>query len=266
MDSITASDLDRLQAAKRTLENPGLTAQLTDLMGSPIERGMRLLPEKAQTKIISATEKALMKVVSTAVLTLDANERGGSLDGFHQSMAIASGALGGALGLPGLLLELPVSTAVMMRSILDIARSHGEDLSSPETRLSALTVFAMGGRSRADDGSKNGYWIARAALARSISEAAQHLASRSAANAVAEAGAPAILRLIAQVASRFSIPVTQKVAAQAVPLVGAAGGAIVNSLFIQHFQEMAQGHFTIRQLERKYNPELIESAYVALLV
>ena len=45
---------------------------------------------------------------------------------------------------------------------------------------------------------------------------------------------------------------TQKFAAQALPLVGALGGASVNYVFIQHFHEMAQGHFTVRKLERTY--------------
>jgi len=46
-----------------------------------------------------------------------------------------------------------------------------------------------------------------------------------------------------------------------VPIIGAAGGAFVNFLFISHYQKMAKGHFTIRRLERLYSPEQIESCY-----
>jgi hypothetical protein len=38
-------------------------------------------------------------------------------------------------------IELPVSTVIMLRSIADIARSEGEDLSDPR-RLPCVQVFA----------------------------------------------------------------------------------------------------------------------------
>jgi EcsC protein family len=55
--------------------------------------------------------------------------------------------------------------------------------------------------------------------------------------------------------------VTQKLAAQTIPLVGALGGAAVNYAFIQHFQEVARGHFTVRRLERAYGKEAVRKAY-----
>jgi hypothetical protein len=63
------------------------------------------------------------------------------------------------------------------------------------------------------------------------------------------------------VASRFGITVSEKLAAQAVPIVGAVGGALINSLFLDHFQGMARGHFIIRRLERTYGPELVKQEY-----
>jgi hypothetical protein len=64
-----------------------------------------------------------------------------------------------------------------------------------------------------------------------------------------------------QVAARFKIQVTQKAAAQAIPVVGAAGGALINNLFISHFQNSARAQFSIRRLERRYSPELIKATY-----
>jgi hypothetical protein len=58
--------------------------------------------------------------------------------------------------------------------------------------------------------------------------------------------------------------VPQKAAAQAVPVIGAAGGAAVNVLFINHFQDMARGHFIVRRLERAYSPEFIRAEYERL--
>lgn len=74
-----------------------------------------------------------------------------------------------------------------------------------------------------------------------------------------------ILRLVSQVATRFGVVVSQKIAAQAVPLVGAAGGGAVNYAFIDHFQTIAQGHFTVRRLERIYGADVVRAEYDRLL-
>jgi hypothetical protein len=70
--------------------------------------------------------------------------------------------------------------------------------------------------------------------------------------------------LIAQVAARFGVVVSKKVAAQAVPLLGAAGGGAINVLFMNHFQQVARGHFIVRRLERAYSPEFIRTEYERL--
>jgi len=92
----------------------------------------------------------------------------------------------------------------------------------------------------------------RGMLAKSVTEAARFIAERG----VIEEGAPVLVRFIAQVASRFGVVVTQKVAAQTVSVVGALGGAAVNYAFIEHFQEVARGHFTVRRLEREHFQEV----------
>ena len=70
-----------------------------------------------------------------------------------------------------------------------------------------------------------------------------------------------LVRLVAQIASRFGVVVTQKLAAQAVPVIGAFGGAAVNYAFIDHFQEIARAHFTVRRLERRYGKDVVRMAY-----
>ena len=64
-----------------------------------------------------------------------------------------------------------------------------------------------------------------------------------------------------RVAARFGLVVTQKVAAQALPVVGALGGAAMNYAFIEHFQDVARGHFTVRRLERLYGKDKIRTEY-----
>ena len=178
----------------------------------------------------------------------------------HKALATASGAGGGAFGLPGLAVELPVSTVIMLRSIADIARHEGEDLSSPDATLACLQVFALGGRGGADDASESGYFTVRGVLAKSVTEATRFITERG----VVQEGAPILVRFISQIASRFGAVVTQKVAAQAVPVIGAIGGGAVNYVFVEHFQTVAQGHFTVRRLERAYGKDVVQKEYERL--
>ncbi|WP_050988069.1 EcsC family protein [Thiothrix nivea] len=76
--------------------------------------------------------------------------------------------------------------------------------------------------------------------------------------------APALMRFITQIAARFGVPVTEKAIAQALPAVGVAGGALINTLFADHFQNMSRGHFTVRRLERTYGSVLVKQAYQRL--
>jgi hypothetical protein len=152
---------------------------------------------------------------------------------------------------------LPVSTIVMLRSIADIAKAEGEDLREPESALACLEVFALGGTGSRDDAAESAYFAVRSFLARSTAEAARYITERS----VVEEGAPHLVRFLAKIASRFGIVVTQKFTAQAVPVIGAFGGAVVNYAFIDHFQTVARGHFAVRRLERIYGKDMVRAEY-----
>lgn len=257
---LQAEDLDQLREAKRLLEKPSLATRLADTVGGPLERGFGMLPEKWAGAVHKAVNDSLMKALSAAVKSLEGRPGGPERKGFHRFAVTAAGAAGGAFGLAGLLVELPISTILILRSIADIARGEGEDLGDMEARLSCLEVFALGGRSRGDDAAETGYFAIRAALAQSVSEAARFLAQRG----IVEHSSPALVRFITAVGSRFGIAVSEKFAAMAVPVVGAAGGAVVNSIFIRHFQDTATGHFIVRRLEREYGRDLIEQQYLKM--
>ena len=111
----------------------------------------------------------------------------------------------------------PISTVIMLRSIGDVARAEGEDLRDPETALSCLQVFALGGLKGEVDAANSGYFAVRGLLAKSVAEAARFIVDRG---VVAEGG-PVLVRLIARIASRFGVVVTQKLSAAAVPVIGA---------------------------------------------
>ena len=257
--ALSTADQADLRYARYLLENVSLAARIAGAFGTPIEKLFSVLPQGAADAIGAATNKALQAGLRFAISTMGDRNRS-SVEWIHTSVVMVTGAAGGAFGMPALAIELPVSTVVMLRSIVDIARSEGELVKTPEAGLACLEVFALGGRKGGDDAAESGYFVVRAALAKALAEAAEYIAERG----LAREGAPAIIRFVTQVAARFGIPVSQKVMAQSVPVIGAAGGVVINLVFIDHFQDIARGHFIVRRLERKYGPETVRAAYLGL--
>jgi hypothetical protein len=258
--TLQEQDLNDLKKAKALLEHPSLAAKITNFLGTPIQKGFSLLPENWNLKVGELTRTALSKAVQAAVLTMKDSPGEEASNIWHKLAVATTGGIGGLFGLPALAIELPISTTIMLRSIADIARSEDEDIHKIESKLACIEVFALGGPKTSDDASESGYFAVRAALAQSISKAAEYITNKG----LSEKGAPALVRLIIQISERFSIQVSEKAAAQAVPAIGAAGGAIINTLFIDHFQDMARGHFIVRRLERKYGKEIVEETYKAV--
>jgi hypothetical protein len=227
------------------------------MLGGPVEGVLSRLTPPAREAVHNAARRAIMKCLSVAVDSRAPGAGGPAADRFHKALAGMTGAAGGAGGLLLLGIELPLSTVIMLRSIAGIARGEGEDLSLVASRLASLEVFALGGRTTSGDAGETAYWVVRAALAQTMREAAAFIAERG----FADQGAPAVVRFAGSIASRFGVVVSEKAAAQSVPLIGAAAGATINLIFTDHFQGLAHGHFTIRRLERTYSPELVRDGY-----
>jgi hypothetical protein len=246
-----------LELAKSLLENPGFAMRLANMIGAPIEKGFSLLPRGWNETVNKAAKGALLRSLELAVATLGKKHRRRSKELFHKVLVGTSGGIGGAFGLAALPIELPISTAIMLRSIADIARSEGHDISQIQTKLDCLEVFALGGHVEAADAAESAYWVTRAALGKTVADAATYLAQKG----VVKESAPVIVRLINELASRFGVMVSEEVAAKAIPIIGAAGGGIINILFIAHFQDMARGHFIVRRLEARHGTERVRSIY-----
>jgi hypothetical protein len=261
MPELTPRDLADLVRAKDALEHPSLAIRLADRLGAPIEALSRRLPAPAQRAVTLATRRALDAALDVALRSI-AGGSAPAMDWLHRAAVLATGAAGGAAGLAGLAVELPISTTIMLRSIADHARAQGEDLRLVATRLECLAVFAYGSAaSTADDTAEAAYFAARAALGRTVSLAAQQIAERGAAGAVGERAAPALVQLLAQIGRRFGVAVADKAAAQIVPVLGAAGGAVVNGIFIDHYQSTARAHFALRRLIREHGEETVRRAW-----
>ena len=257
--NLSREHLAELIEAHQLLEHPGLAIKVANLVGAPLERGFEMLPAGWSDRIGRTTREALMVALKGALLTMRRRPGQPSVR-WHRVAAATSGAVGGALGLSGLAIELPLSTLIICRSIADIARAQGESLDDLDTRLACLEVFGLGGPTQEDDHADGMYFAARAAMSKTVAEAAEFLSS----HALLGEGAPTLVRMVGAVASRFQIQVSEKVAAQAIPVIGAASGAVINLLFIEHFQGMSHGHFTIRRLSRLYGESTVRAAYRAV--
>lgn len=240
-----------LRAAFEALENPSLAARLSATVGTPIEALTARLPSTLQGGLQGAVRAALTAAMAAALRSSPAaTPRLVPSSWLHRGLAAATGAAGGAFGLAGTLVELPISTTVLLRQIAAIAAEEGEDLARPELAAECLKIFALGGRGSADDAAESGYFALRIALAEALK---------------GSIGASILPGFIAAIAARFVGPVGLKLSAQAAPLIGAAAGAAINLAFLEHFRDVARGHFTLRRLERVHGAAPVRAAYEALV-
>jgi hypothetical protein len=256
---LTNEEYIELEKSVHIIEQPSFFIKVSNFIGSPIEKLMDKLPEGSRNKISDITNDALLKGTNLAVKSLEYVESNNEHDSkkIHKLVASLLGGGAGLFGFTALAIELPLTTTVILRSIAEIAKMNGEDMKSIETRLNCVQVFAFGSKSKEDDGVNSSYYAIRILLSREIAMLAGRLESILA----GDLSSGILAKFLGKIAERFSQNVLVKFAGQAVPFIGAAGGATINYFFTDFYQDIASAHFTIRRLERKYSPEFIESEY-----
>ena len=260
---ISEEDLAALKIAKQKMEEIGWAMKGFNRISGVLETGIDKLPRKQQKWLQQLAHKVLHTVVKANLKTMKkGNINASPSNKTYKALVTSSGIVGGAFGTTVFAVDLTVATKFMMRSIMDIARSEGEDLNSYDTQLACLQVLALGGKSKHDDNLDTGYYATRIALSSAVKNATTY-ASKHGIGAVLQGSSNTLIKLIGAVTSRFSIQVSEKFVAQAIPVIGAAGGGSINLAFINHFQNMAKAHFTIRRLERKYGEATICLLYTS---
>ena len=225
--------------AQRQYKANGVLMKAINFVGGQVEDTLKMLPKGARGQIDAAARSALAQSYQVA-----AQSRSGRLsnvastDRMHKIMATLSGAIGGIGGLPTALVELPVATTMIFRAVQGVSAQYGEDPMSEETRLECLAVFGAGAPGPEDDGVDTAFIGARLGLT-----------------------GPALNSLIAKVAPRFATILSQKLASQAVPVLGAAAGAGTNYAFIDYYVEMAHVHFGLRKIARDHSQGDVEEAF-----
>lgn len=275
---LTPNDYHDLKVAFQLLESPTITARLSNFIGAPLELAVKKLPDKVSNAISGAVSISLSKAVDAALWSMDNTPNKKASPKLHKIYTGFTGAIGGALGFNAVLVELPITTTIMMRAIADMARAQGFNLDSFETKKMCLEVFAYGGKTKYDDATDSGYYAFRYFLNQTMNALSKELAEIAAKQSAKEGGklvmgmAPSptqagvwLASLIEKVAVRYKITVTSKVAAQIVPVIGAVTGASINTMFTGYYQDVARGHFIMKRLELKYGAALVEKEYKALI-
>jgi hypothetical protein len=261
-----------IRDAATYLEQQSFLMKLADLIGEPLQAvASRVVPPT----VAQLGDHALRKAMDLAVGTVPHGAHDNDLEQaysesgwtglWHRLAATVTGGAGGVLGWPGLMIELPVTTGILFRSIGAIASDFGEDLRSTETRLECLTVFSHGGPGPDDDAMEASFITSRLAMSKLVRDAAkyvaEHGATKAASSAVTQRSAPALITLMSRVTAEFDVTVSQKLLAQSMPVISIATGALINNAFADHFNRVARFHFGMRKLERYYGEEQVHAAY-----
>lgn len=175
------------------------------------------------SKAATATQAAVTKALDFAVFTLK-TIRTPAFWRPAQAPSGVSGAVGGAFGLASLAIELPLSLIIVLRSI---RTSPGARANGARRRLQAGVSGSARAR-RHRRGARSGE-TGDHAIRIGLAWCRERSGKVHCRKGLVEEGAPALVRLVAQIAPRLSLQVSQKTAAQAIPLIGAAGGAAMTS-------------------------------------
>jgi len=268
---LEAPQLAFLREAAAYLEAPTWLMTVANAVGQPIQK---LANSVVPARVAEVGNQVLRRVLDAAMGTVhrgtdettfeQAYQSSGWTGLWHRVAATVTGGVGGAFGLAGLAVELPVTTSILFRSISSIAGDFGEDLNAAESRLECLTVFSHGSFGATENAMDASYITARIGMASLVRDAAQVVTSQGAkgiSEMLAHGAAPVLSSFLNRIASRFNVVVSQKLLAQSVPIIGIATGAAVNNAFAGHFNSVARYHFGIRKLERQFGQEAVHDAY-----
>jgi hypothetical protein len=241
MAALPPAAMAEVAALARRMQNAsGPMMRLMNRIGAQVEGSAGLLPPRLREGLGALAESLLEQVYHGAV-------RGRSLRlvpktdaRLHRLAALASGAAGGSAGIGSALLELPATVALIFAAMQKIAAEEGFDPERDEVRLTCIEILGAGGPGRQDDAVETTFFGARLGLTGGTLQA-----------------------VIARIAPRFATLLGQKLASQAVPLLGAAAGAGVNWLFVGYFQDMARVRFGLLRLSRLHGEAAVHDAFRA---
>ncbi len=247
-NSFGALELQELSdVAEKYAEASGLVIKLASWAGDKAHGLMAKAPPEWQNRIEDAADLALRASYAAAFATqadaasesyLNRAMSWAQGERWHKIAAGVSGAIGGVGGIATTLVDLPVTTTLILRSVQEIAAGYGEDTSAEAVRVQCLAVFGFGGPLADDDEAETGLFASRMAMS-----------------------GVALAEMMRLILPRFGVVVSEKVLAQLTPILGAAAGAVINSVFTGYYQTMAHVHFRLLRLERTHDGAEVRACF-----
>jgi hypothetical protein len=227
------TEIAALARAFKTANGPVMS--LLNRLGGSMEGQLALLPDSVRAQIDRVTESALLAAHGLASVGARAPDVGprGTL-----AVVMATGAAGGAGGLPSAIAELPVTITLLLHAIRREAQKAGFNPDTPAIRSACLQVFAAGAPVAADDGLNTAFLSARLTVT-----------------------GPALHKVIATIAPRLATAMGQKLAAQAIPILGAISGAALNAVYLGYYREMARIRFALMTMAEHHGAEPVLTAF-----
>jgi len=219
------------ELARRARKANGPMMSILQKLGGKVEAQMGLLPAPLRKQVEALTLATLERALGLAALGRHAPDMGETA---APIAAALSGAAGGAGGLVTSVAELPVTITLILGTIRAAAEAEGFDPDDPATKAEILRCFASGTPLGGDDGVNTAFVGARFAVT----------------------GA-ALNRLVAALAPKIAATLSQKLAAQAVPVLGAVSGAALNAAFLTHYRELARIRFRLLRLSQDHGADRV---------
>jgi hypothetical protein len=234
LPALVGPDLDMeialLATAARRANGPLM--RLVNRFSGGIEGQLAHLPVPIRTELERITVQALLTAHGLAGIGGEVQGRG------TMAAAVMAGAAGGAGGIVTSLAEMPVTITLILRAIRAEAVAAGFDPAEPGIRAACLEVFSAGTPLAMDDGVNTSFLSARLTLT-----------------------GPALQKLIATVAPKLAAALGQKLAAQAVPILGAVSGAALNAAFLRYYRELARIRFQLMRLAVQHGAERVALSF-----
>ncbi len=208
--------------------------RVVNRLGGTLEGQISLVPAPVRDQVERGVARALEASYGFAGKAPDLGERGPMM------AVMASGAAGGAGGIATSLAELPVTVTLILGAIRSAASEAGLNPDEPWVQAECLRVFGAGSPLASDDGVNTSFLTARMTVT----------------------GA-AVKNMIATVAPKLAAVLGQKLAAQAVPVLGAMTGAALNAAFLSYYREMARIRFALLKLAEVHGAEPVLAAFAA---
>lgn len=224
-----ATEAEIVALARRARLAGGPLLKVISFAGTRAEGLMAHIPEAMRDRIEDLTAFGLRRCYAAANIARTSTRLPKSGRHGHRIAAVLSGGAGGLGGLASAVVELPATVSIFFAAIQKVAVEHGFDPNDETVRLECLRVFGSGTPLEEDDGVNTAF-----------------LASRLAMTGIGAQG------MIAAIAPRMAAVLSQKLAAQTVPILGAVTGATVNLAFITYYQELAHVRFGLLRLAQAH--------------